>query len=250
MFSFFFKKTNKITSTNTGDHTRHWYCLYGPGHPECIFNLMVENIKKNINNSIEQNLSNNLEILNGDNIRSIINGEKIISAFPYFRGSRHEKLKVHSITEWDHVKGVEAIVTTKHHSGAPIRFFATDYSFNSDTYKYNSEINLNIVGLAYNLEDMDLDSLDFKNPNGEKVQVSEDFCSYLFAKELDEINLIAKIYKIKQLNLGDISGFLVTVNMAENFLIDIFIAKENLNIELIENKHIFGTIWLLGTLEK
>lgn len=249
MFSFFKKKTNKITYTQDGSHGRHWYGLLG----RAISDLEIEKIYSELfSNPTDAHLNDKDKalVITNDMVRGFIKDHTVITIYPYLRSLVQLPLEISFISEWSHSDGLEAIVHAGHSCGAGINFFATDYVINKEIYKENKQIDVKIMGFTYMVKEPDTGQFKLPGINGQEYTVGENFCGYIPGDLSDEINFIGKIFKIQKRCLNYINGFIITVGITLDFNIDIFVAEACLDFELVENKSISGYAWITGTLEK
>jgi hypothetical protein len=244
MFSFFRKKV-RVTSTNIGSHGKHWYSIYNDGiEPVAVKERFLAAIRA----GKIQTIGNEITIIHDPLIRGVLQGNRLITGFPYFKGTRYEECETHLITEWSHAANLEAIIQVKHKSGCALSFFATDYMINKETYKNKKNLEINMVGCIYHLENFDVESI---NKSNTQLQLSKDFCSYFPTEdERDEINFVGKIHHIKEHFLGEVPGFIITIGVTPDLCLDMFVAKANLKIDISVHKQVCGLAWLQGTLEK
>jgi len=170
----------------------------------------------------------------------------MLTAFPHWKGSKYEKFTVSKIIQWSHSENLEAIVQVEHQSGCGVSFFATDYVFNKVKYQKEKNLQINIVGLVYKLEEFDAQEA---NKSVQEISFSEDFCGYVPTEFPDEVNFIGKIRTVHEHFLGTIPGFILTISFTPDFTIDVFIAKTNCEIDIKAENHVAGWAWLIGTLE-
>lgn len=250
MFSLFKKTAVKTTSSRKGSHGDHWYTLYAHNTP--IDDIMRDTMQK-LEASPKVVINKTTTIFNDAAIRAIQYKNTIISGFPHWKGTHYEQVETKLITEWSHAKRLEAVVTVIHPTvGNRLDFFATDYAFHSETYKSQKNISVNIVGLAYFLESVDMTAM---NTEG-MPPFSANFCGYVPSDTQDEIEFIGRVLEVREHNLGNISGYIATIcpvldeQSNPAMTLDIFVAKSNLRTELNINQHVTGLVWLIGTLEK
>lgn len=245
MFSFF-KRTKKIEvrETDEGLHGKHWYTLF---NHETDHESILKYVNNAIENGVQYSITNDIVVIDNTTIRAIAIGKAIVTGYPRWKTNYHESFTTKSITEWSHTQSIEAIIHASHKSGFGLSFFATDYILHKEHYTKEQDIKVNIVGLAYSLELFDRKKAQEHNS---QLQFSEDFCGFVpESKYSDEITIIGKIKSISPVDLRDISGFKVTVDLALESTLDIFIAEDNLTIKLEKGMQVIGLVWVQGTLE-
>jgi hypothetical protein len=191
-------------------------------------------------------LNDSLDVITDPLIRGIIHNNSVITGFPYLKGFKYEQFELDSIAEWSHADNLEAVIMVSHISGRDIYFFATDYAIHKNIYKAQKTLSINVVGLIYHLYEF---SVQEWNQGTDKISFSEDFCAYFPISE-DEIEFIGRIQHAQKHSLGEITGYLITVGITPEFSMEFFVADTNLGISIENNKHVRGTAWIQGTLEK
>ena len=236
---FFVRDENMITHTDNGSHGPHWHTLFGGkiDKESRIINVFETDKGIVINNS--------LSIITNNWMRGVIVNNTAVTGFPYLKGSQYEEYRLASILEWSHSENLEAIIKVSHTSGCGLSFFATDYALNSNQYKHQKNLSINIIGLIYEMNTFDMEELNESTGN---LRFSEDYCGYVPYDE-DEINFIGRIQNIRKHSLGDIHGHLIAIHITPDFSMDFFIADTNLSIKLENNALVNGIAWIQGTLE-
>lgn len=254
---------NRVTQVNKDTfHGGHWGCIYDlqqmKQFPANYFEQMAED-------SVPYLYNENIVVLKNDIARFVVRDDFAIAYFPYFKGSKIETVKVDSIEEWSPSFNLEAEVNIIHPSGSRIKFFATDYAFNKDTYREQKELPIQLSGLAYSLKNFDLEETRKSVKKNKSNLTSEQYAElkkkllnqdYFYGAlgEVDPglsayITFFGFIQNFKKHQLGDIDGFIVTIQLAADFCLDIFIVESRLQTELELNKKVAGAAWIQGTLE-
>lgn len=241
MSSSFQQEKVKVISTHKGSHGDHWFGLYREKDTQLIMDTVIKTVHNGNKFFNEQ-----VVVITDNAIRVLVKNSSIMSGFPFCKGTRHESFEIHSIEEWEHSENLEARIMVKHSSGCAISFFATDYSFNKDIYKNQKQISVNMIGLAYIIQDFDSDGFNA----GTEMKFSDDFCGYMPGEVQDDINFIGCIQNIQEYSLGDIEGFILRMKITAFCDIDMFVAKSNVQTNIEINKRVCGYAWIQGTLEE
>ena len=226
-------------------------------------------MKQDLEESIDQfNYSENIAtdantknlLIDNYGIRKVIHDNGIVSMFPFFKGKLYNKFKIDSITEWAHVDGVEAIVNCVYENGCALGFFAIDYATSSDLYKKGKDVEheINLVGLAYFLKDtedkffenMTKISEQVSELTGNQIGLSQNFNCVFPGNAADEISFVGRIHDFKEYKLSDAEGYILSVSISGDLMIEMFVAKVNLETTLEVGKYIQGYVWLQGNLKK
>lgn len=240
MFFDFFKSNNiKTVKTDKGSHSSHWYAIFGEKTNGLI---IMDRIHKSLERG-EQKKIDDIVTITDSLVRSVIKNEALLTSFPVFKGLNYHKIETQKITEWSHIKCLEAIISAKHPCGGAINFFATDYAINKNLYKNTKDIYVNISCLIYKLESFDINEYNKKSD----MKFDDNFCGYFPGDLADEIQFVGRIKSFNKHNLAEIKGYLLTLEITTDFLVEMFIAEANLNINLEDNKHIYGYGWIQGS---
>ena len=187
-------------------------------------------------------------------IRAIHTGKEIPSAFPYLKTSYEIPFNTTEVIEWSHINNLEAEIYGAGRAIFTLGFFATDYVVNHEIYKSTSELNINIsaIGLAMELADLDNE----KTTDGWKFD--HGFASYMPNNDLPGVsyyNFIGIIEEVEEMILipdPEIIGYMTKIKLINHkdsdfFAIEMFINKENVQIENVEKgMSVSGCLWLQG----
>lgn len=263
MFSFFKNKSNptppgpQITSADNEHHGLNWSTLLSDANQESILQtLCTDPQEKDVEILAESKSPQEYLILvTNQNTRSILRNEYLITAFPYLKTDRRETFQVRAIQEWSYTNHLEAVISVSYQDELGIKFFATDYSFNAEKYQTSEPLQINITGLGYFIEDINLDEVQKQLTAAISPKVpmatgfSENFCCLIPQKESATYSFIGKIKQFHEYLLGKTSGYLITLNVTPDYELTFFIADFNLRTEPAVNKAVYGVVWLTGTLE-
>ena len=249
LLTFFQKQAFPITHTTRGSHGNHWFTLFKhPTDEDTLMNYIAQAIESGQQTRID----NALTVIDNPSVRAIAYNKDLITAFPCLQGINAFSAETHTITEWEHSYNLEATITVRHPIGAALSFFATDYAYNKHVYRKQKNINVALVGLAYKLEDFNSTAANQKH----NLKFSDNFCSYFPVNNPDEISIIGRIRAFQEYTLGTISGYILTVPIASHsdsediaIILDIFIARDNVTIDIAVDKHVTGIVWLIGSID-
>lgn len=262
MFSFFKNKSNptppgpKITSVSNEHHTLNWATLLPEVSQDHVLEALCTDPSEKDVKILAEPPKPYIILATNQNTRSILRDTSIIIAFPYLKTNRYDTFQILSIQEWSDVYNLEAVITVSYQDKMGIKFFATDYALHADKYRTAAPIQINITGLGYFIEEIDLNSvqeqlmgaISAKVPTVNKI--SENFCCLMPQQESATYSFIGKIKQFEKYLLGETSGYLITLNVTPDYELTFFIADFNLRTEPAVNKAIYGVVWLTGTLEK
>ena len=130
-----FGKKAKVQKTSEGSHGDHWHAVFGFDEEtdiqECVRSLWNDlQIEKEVDATYATVRANygvfSLLGIQGD--------DSIATLFPALYSTRSLPLEIIEILEWEHVDGIEAVVTGMYLDTLQINFFATDYLENKKKY--------------------------------------------------------------------------------------------------------------------
>ena len=162
MFSFFKNKSNptppgpRITSISNEHHTLNWATLLPEVSQDHVLETLCTDPSEKDVKILAEPPKPYIILATNQNTRSILRDTSIIIAFPYIKTNRYNTFQVRSIQEWSHVYNLEAVISVSYQDDFGINFFATDYALHADKYRTAKPIQVNITGLGYFIEDVDL----------------------------------------------------------------------------------------------
>lgn len=255
MFSFLWGNKVKTRYTKNGSHARHWYAVFDA---EGVQNKLYDRFTHALETGERQSISKQVYFVEDPLIRAVIYKDELLTAFPRWQGDKYQKCETLEIIEWSHTSGLEAILYVRHNSGCAIHFFAADYAQNKSIYTSEKNISVNLIGFVYSMHlftetevKLDFSAVEnMENYTGPRtLKMGAGFCSYMPGEELDEVEFVGHIKELREHTLGDIAGYLFSINITPDLSVDMFIARANLSFDLSVGLQVSGLAWMQGTLE-
>lgn len=231
-----------ITSTSEEFHGANWHTIAAEIEAETLTYFIQEAIEHGQTIDLEDD---EISIVTSDNTRLIVQEDDLVSAFPFFNSEQRLELEIEAIQEWSNVNNLEAVVTAVDPSGYEIDFFATDYAMNQDIYREEPAVMASLTGMAYILEDFNEQAAT----EIEGLEYSADISDLIPTEESATYVAIGLVKGFIKHNLGEVPGYIVTLDSISDYNFEIFVADFNLKTELAIDKHVYCTIWMTGTLE-
>lgn len=255
MFKLFFaRKRIKINKINHGSHGDHWGAFFGFENLAKDQNILLGRINRIMESKkaekIDKQYSIIKESLKDIDIKIIVDSQGMSSCFPAMVSNNKIPFENKIINEWKHVDNIEAQIGGLGRKTFGLSFFASDYLENKKIYQQNKELEINLSGFAYVIQESK------KLPDN----FSEDFVSYMpnqQTKNSSIYDFFGKIIDFKEYAHEGIHGFIISTKlinheeMEDFFVLDIFVNKQNLKIEKPKKgMRISGCFWLQGNIGK
>lgn len=178
-------------------------------------------------------------------LKAIKKGGEMITFMPVVKTSYTVDVVNKQINEWDNVQNLEAVITGGGRDTFGLKYFATDYAENRKTYLTNKKLDIRLSAILFVLDKKE--TTPPENQPEDSPPLSEDFAAYMPHEELYEFgchNFIGILEDHKELNnlqMGSLNGYLLKIRLINHpeikdfFTIDMFVNKENMRFEKLEN---------------
>jgi hypothetical protein len=186
-------------------------------------------------------------------LRSIEEKRKEVrSAFPVIKTNKSIDVNIRTVSEWEHMDNIEAIIYGSGKDTFGITFFATDYSYNKEKYKTSKNLNIQLSGILLHVEEHKVDS------DSEDFTMAENFTGYFPNQEVnylggfDFIGIVKNIRQVSISNVILIEGFMLEVQLITHpddddyFVVEMFLNKENTELSIEKGMKITGLFLLQG----
>jgi hypothetical protein len=252
--SLFAKNKIKINKVNHGSHGDHWGAFFGFENlikdQDILLGRINQLMESKKAEKVDKQYSVIKENLGNIDMKVIVDSQVMVSCFPSLESNNKIPFENKIVNEWNHVDGIEAQIGGSGRKTFGLIFFATDYLENKKIYQQNQELEINLSGFAYVIQE------STKLPDN----FSEDFVSCMPNKQINDSSVydfVGKIIDFKEYSFEDIDGFIITTKlinheeMEDFFVLDIFVNKQNLKIEKPKKgMRISGCFWLQGNIAK
>jgi hypothetical protein len=192
----FGKRKVKVNKTDDGSHGEHWQAVFGFDDgidlQECV-RSMWDDVQ--IEKEIDATYATVRAKYGVFSLLGIQGDDGIDTLFPALYSTKSLPLEIIEILEWEHVDGIEALVTGVYIDTLEIHFFATDYLENKKKYRRGGSLNISPTGIAYAV-DSQADLPD---------RFSADFCSFVPKSRIDrdDYEFTSNVLSISDVKLGE-----------------------------------------------
>lgn len=164
----------------------------------------------------------------------------ITTGFPIIETNKIIEVTTKTISEWQHMKNIEAVIDGNGRDTFGVTFFATDYSYNREKYHNSKDLDINLSGIILHLEKFEHDNNDENTP-----KFSDEFTGYFDNNQLNYLggfDFIGEIKAVEKINLKepiDVDGYVLTMKLITHeiedfFTIDMFINPKNTELKNFE----------------
>lgn len=186
-------------------------------------------------------------------MRSIEEKRKNVrSAFPIIKTNKSIDVNIRTVSEWEHMDNIEAVIYGSGKDTFGVTFFATDYSYNKEKYKTSKKLNIQLSGILLDVEKQEV------NSDSEDFTMAENFTGYFPNQEVnylggfDFIGIVKNIRPVSTNDVVLIEGFMLDVQLITHpdddnyFVIEMFLNKENTVLNIEKGVKITGLFLLQG----
>jgi len=178
-------------------------------------------------------------------LKAIKKGNDMVTFMPVVKTSYAIDVENKQIDEWDNVQNLEAVITGGGRDTFGLKYFATDYAENHKTYLTNKKLDIRLSAIVFVLDKKE--STPPEQAGEDEPKLSEGFAAYMPHKELyefgchDFIGILEDHKELENLGMGGFNGYLLKVRLINHpeikdfFTIDMFVNKENMRFEKLEN---------------
>lgn len=252
--SFFSKNNIKINKVDHGSHGDHWSAFFWFENLEIDVNILMDRINHALEDKKSEKINNQYslvkESLENIEIKIILNFQEMASCFPVLNSNNKIPFFNTAVNERAHVDNIEAQIIGSWRNTFGLNFFATDYLENKKVYHQTQNLEVNLSGFAYVIQE------------SQKMwdNISEDFVWYIPSQQTRDksvYDFIGTVIDFKEYSFENIEGFIIKTKlinqheMEDFFVLDIFVNKQNLRLEKLEkNMKISWCFWLQGNIAK
>lgn len=166
--------------------------------------------------------------------------QQINTFFPIVETNKIIEVTTKTISEWQHMKNIEAVIDGNGRDTFGVTFFATDYSYNREKYHNSKNLDINLSGIILHLEKFEHD-----NSNENEPKFSEEFTGYFDNNQLNYLggfDFIGEIKAVEKITFKEpisVEGYILTMKLITHeiedfFTIDMFINPKNTELKNFE----------------